>query len=437
MVQVGGRDKGRSQRPGPGAFKSISPALRVVVGAGPFVMPPASATPHTQRLRIVVLGYIVRGPVGGMAWHHLNYVLGLHQLGHEVLFVEDSDDSAWSCYNPATGESGADPGYGVQFAQEAFVRLGLPAAWAYWDQNTARWFGPRAGDADAWCRSADLLLSVSGINPLRPWTQGVPRRVFIDTDPVFTQIRHLTEPGARARAEAHNLHFTFGENVGRPGCTMPDDGFAWRPTRQPVALDAWPVVPPPPAADAAFSTVMLWESYPARDYGGRSYGMKSRSFADYRDLPRRSPAPLELALGGSGAPRDELRALGWRLADPLTVARGPWDYQAYLQRSRGEFGVAKHGYASSRCGWFSERTACYLASGRPAVVMDTGFRTWLPPGDGLFSFASPDEAVAALEAIVRAPERHARAARDVAAACFDARVVLGRLIDEAMHAPLA
>lgn len=400
----------------------------------------ASSAPHhpdTQRLRIVVLGYIVRGPVGGMAWHHLNYVAGLHRLGHEVLYLEDSDDSAWSCYNPATGETGADPSYGIAFIQEAFARLNLPAAWAYWDQNTSRWFGPRGQDADAWCRSADLLISVSGINPLRPWTREIPRRVLVDTDPVFTQIRHLTDAGARERAAAHNLFFTFGENFGRPGCLTPDDGFPWRPTRQPTALDAWEATPPPVDADAAFSTVMLWESYPAREYAGRSFGMKSRSFADFIDLPGRAPAPLELALGGHGAPRDELRARGWRLADPLRVARGPWEYQDYIRASRGEFGVAKHGYATSRCGWFSERTACYLASGRPAVVMDTGFRTWLPEGDGLFAFATPEEALHSLRAITAAPERHARAAREIAASFFDARLVLGRLLDEAMNAPLA
>ncbi len=392
--------------------------------------------PNTQRLRVVVLGYIIRGPVGGMAWHHLNYIAGLHRLGHEVLFLEDSDDSAWSCYNPSTGETGADPGYGMTFIADAFARLGLPPAWAYWDQNTSRWLGPRASDAVAWCRSADLLISVSGINPLRPWTQSIPRRVLIDTDPVFMQIRHLTEPGARARAAAHNLFFTFGENFGQPGCLTPDDGFSWRPTRQPIALDAWAATPPPTGPEAAFSTVMLWESYPAREYGGRSFGMKSRSFADFIDLPGRAPAPLELALGGHGAPRDDLRARGWKLADPLVVAHGPWEYQGYIRASRGEFSVAKHGYATSRCGWFSERTACYLAAGRPAVVMDTGFRSWLPEGDGLFSFSTADEAIDGIRKVTTDPERHGRAARAIAAAHFDARIVLGRLLDEAMAAPL-
>ena len=398
---------------------------------------PSNRRPDTQRLRVVVLGYIVRGPVGGMAWHHLNYVLGLHRLGHDVLFIEDSDDSGWSCYNPSTGETGPDPSYGLDFAREAFGRLGLAAHWAYWDQNTGRWLGARAGDAEAWCRTADLLVSVSGINPLRPWTRAIPRRVFIDTDPVFTQIRHLTDAGARARALAHNLFFTFGENFGLPGCTMPDDGLPWVATRQPVVLDAWTALPPPARGDAAFTTVMQWDSYPSREYGGRTFGMKSRSFVEYADLPRLAPVPLELALGGGGAPRAELRVQGWRLSDPLVVARSPWDYQDYIRGSRGEFGVAKHGYASTACGWFSERTACYLASGRPAVVMDTGFSRWLAAGEGVVAFRSPVEALAGIEAIVRDPRRHETAAREIAATYFDSDVVLARLIDAAMQARLA
>ena len=382
-----------------------------------------------SRARVLVLGYVVRGPLGGLAWHHLQYVLGLVRAGYDAWFVEDSDDYP-GCYDPTTYACGTDPAYGLAFAAAAFARLGLADRWLYHDAHAGRWHGARAADADALCRSADLVLDVSGVNPMRPWLRAVPARALVDTDPAFTQIRHLTDPDARARAAEHTAFFTFGENAGRPGCIVPDDGFPWRPTRQPVVLDAWPVTPAP--ARGRYTTVMQWESYPACEYGGRRYGMKAEAFGSYADLPRRTPHPLELALGSASAPRAALRAAGWHVRDPGPLSRDPWTYQRYLARSRGEFAVAKHGYVASRSGWFSERSAAYLASGRPVVVQDTGFTDWLPAGAGVLAFSTPDEALAALDEAEGRHAFHARAARDLAAACFDARVVLPRLVDEAL-----
>ena len=249
-----------------------------------------------ERLRVAVLGYVVRAPLGGLAWHHLQYALGLARLGHDVWFVEDSDDYP-GCYDPVTHGVTTDPSAGLAFAARAFARLGLAERWAYHDAHAGRWCGPAAGHAAATVAAADVLLNVSGVNPLRDWAARVPRRVLVDTDPVFTQIRHLTDPAARARAAAHTHFATFGENVGRRDCTVPDDGFPWRPTRQPVVLDAWPVAPAP--AGAPFTTVMQWTSYAAREYAGRRYGMKDLSFAAFEDLPSHTPAPLELALGSA------------------------------------------------------------------------------------------------------------------------------------------
>lgn len=382
----------------------------------------------TDPLRILVLGYIVRGPLGGLAWHHLQYAMGLRDLGHDVWFLEDSDDYP-ACYEPSTCEFSTDPGYGLRFTAATFDRVGLGDRWAYHDAHTDTWHGPAGGRALELCDSADLLLNVSGVNPLRPWLAGVPVRVLIDTDPVFTQIRHRTDPAARAAAAGHTAFFTFGENFGRPGCSIPDDGFPWRPTRQPVVLDAWPVTAPP--AGGSFTTVMQWDSYPPREHDGRRFGMKSLSFEPYFDLPERTGERLELAVGSPTAPRDRLRAAGWDVVDPLAVTRDPWTYQDFIRRSLAEFTVAKHGYVVSRSGWFSERTAAYLASGRPAVVQDTGFTDWLPAGEGLFAFTNPDEAVAALWVIAAAPHLHAQAARELAAAYFDAADVLTRLLAEA------
>src|SRR5437764_344950 len=214
------------------------------------------------RLRIVLLGYIVRGPLGGLAWHHLQYALGLDRLGHEVYFVEDSDDYP-SCYDPERGVTDTDPSYGLRFAKDTFEKVGLGGCWAYHDAHTGRWLGPCAGRIVTACASADLLLNLSAVNPLRPWFLEVPVRVLVDTDPVFTQINHLTDPKARDAALKHNVFFSFGETVGSEQGSTPDDGFPWRATRQPIVLDAWPVTPGPP--DGKFTTVMQWDSYPARE----------------------------------------------------------------------------------------------------------------------------------------------------------------------------
>lgn len=386
----------------------------------------AGATP----LRVVVLGYLIRGPMGGLAWHHLQYVAGLHRLGHDVLFIEDSGDYP-ACFH-LDGEVDTDPAEGLAFASRAFDRLGLGERWAYHDAHTAGWLGPVAKRTEGFCRSADVVLNVSGINPVREWWADVPVRVLIDTDPVFVQVGHLHSETSRAFAGAHNAFFTFAENFGKPGCTVPDDGLPWQPTRQPVVLDAWPVEPAPNAA--AYTTVMQWDSYRTVDHAGVNYGMKSRSFEPYFDLPLRCRAALELAIGGaSKPPRQRLAAAGWRVRNPIGFARDPWEYQRYIVESAGEFSIAKHGYVISRCGWFSERSANYLAAGRPVVLQDTGFSEVLPTGAGLFAFQSPDEAIDMLDRVERDWALHASAARAIAEEHFDARKVLARLLEQAVN----
>jgi hypothetical protein len=365
-----------------------------------------------------------------MAWHHLQYVIGLHALGHDVWFVEDSDDVPWSCYDPTRGVTDADPTYGLAFTATTFNRVGLGARWAYYDAHTERWLGPAADRIIGECRSADLVINLSGANPLRPWLMDCPRRVYIDTDPTFTQIRNLTEPARCERTSRHTLFFSFAEGIAAGTAVVPDDGHEWQPTRQPVVLTAWPVTPGRP--DGRFTTVMQWDSYPPREFAGRHFGMKSASLADYFDLPRRVGPILEIAVGGSQVPRRELDEQGWAVCPSLEPTRDPWTYQGYIQGSKGEFSVAKHGYVVGRTGWFSERSAAYLASGRPVVTQDTGFSDFLPTGDGLVAFTSPEEAMAALEDVSGRYDRHWRAAREIATEHFDARKVLGSLVETAM-----
>jgi hypothetical protein len=377
-------------------------------------------------MRIIVLGYIVRGPIGGMVWHHLQYLAGLLKMGHDVYFMEDSDDYE-SCYDPARDAVCKDPSYGLSFLSGALQQFGLEQRWAYFDAHTNRWHGPCGARALDLFRTADLSLDVSGVNPTRDWTLYPPHRALIDTDPVFTQVRHLLSPASRQAAATHTAFFTFAENIGKPECSVPDDGIAWMPTRQPVLLDAWQPTPGEPGGN--FTTVMQWESYPAVSYGGRTYATKSASFPPYLDLPARAGACLEIALGSPNAPRDHLHALGWIVRNPLTAIPDAWSFQQYIQRSKAEFSVAKHGYVVSNSGWFSERSTGYLASGRPVVTQNTGFTDWIPCDSGLLAFDSPESAIEAIARVNRDYHLHCRGARVVAEEAFESSLVLGSLLE--------
>jgi hypothetical protein len=347
----------------------------------------ASRMKSVNRLRILVLGYIVRGPLGGLAWHHLHYVMGLTRLGHDVYFIEDSGDYP-SCYDPGRHVTDSDPSYGLKFTDRTFKKIGFENRWAYYDAHSSHWYGPCADSVHEICKTADILLNVSGVNVLRPWFMEIPVRVFIDTDPVFTQIRNLTDATRRNEVLLHTAFLSFGENISIGTSTVPDDGFPWQATRQPIVLDLWPMMPP--AGEGRFTTVMQWDSYKQCQLNGNTYGMKSDSFGQFLRLPETAQCILELALGGERAPPEELKKFQWHICDSLKVTRTPWTYQHYIQDSRAEFSVAKEGYVVTNSGWFSERSAAYLASGRPVVVQETGFSEWLKAGAGIIAFRTPE-----------------------------------------------
>lgn len=381
----------------------------------------------SERLRIIVLGYVVRRPLGGGVFPTLQYVLGLQQLGHEVWFFEDSEDYP-ACYDPSRWVTDTDPSYGLDYARVLFEGVGLGERWTYYDAHTERWLGPCADRALQICAEADIVIAASG--RLRPWTMEVPVRAFVDKDPLFVQVRHLQDPARLAQAEQFTHHFSYGVNIAAGTSGVPDDGLQWRALHQPVVMDLWPHTPPAPQG-AAYTTVMQWDAYQPVEHEGQRYGMKSASFAaGFAALPERVAASLEMAVGGADLPKQRLRAAGWRLVDPLQVSGTPAQYQAYLRASRGEFTVAKQGYVAARTGWFSERSMQYLASGRPVVTQDTGFGEWLPVGEGLLSFVDVDGAAAAIEEVESRYAQHCRAARELATAHFAADKVLTRLLAE-------
>ena len=243
-------------------------------------------------------------------------------------------------------------------------------------------------------------------------------------------MRVLTQPWERERALAHTHFFTFGEGIPAGASRVPDDGLVWQATRQPVLLDAWRVTPGDEAG--SFTTVMQWESYPPLEHDGVRYGMKADSFQDYLDLPATTGANFEVALGSDWEPRELLRSHGWSVRHSLELSGDPWIYQRYIEGSKAEFSVAKQGYVQARTGWFSERTAAYLASGRPALVQDTGFTDWLGEGAGVVAFDTPEAAAAGAHDIATRYREHCAAARELAETHFDSRSVLTDLVEKAL-----
>lgn len=384
-------------------------------------------TLRKSKYRIIVLGYIVRCPLGGLTWHHLQYVMGLNQLGHDVYFLEDSDDYE-SCYNPQKHLTSADPEFGLAYTQKVFEKVGLSNRWAFYDAHTNSWRGPVADNVELLCKTADIMINVSEVNPIRSWFQSIPVRIMIDTDPGFNQIRHLTDPKMNETAKLHNHFFSFGENLFKDDCYIPDDGFHWKATRQPIVMDAWQNTIGP--QNGRFTTVMQWDSYPAVQYKEYKYGLKSLTFQEYLDLPQKTDEVLELALGSKSAPRVLLQEKGWKINDPLKITQDPWTYQEYIKNSKAEFSIAKHGYVVSNSGWFSERSAAYLASGRPALVQETGFSNFMPAGEGLLSFRTPQEALEGIQKINKEYKQHCTNARKIAAEFFEAKKVLKALLNQ-------
>jgi len=369
--------------------------------------------------------------MGGMTWHHLQYFLGLHQMGHDVYFLEDSGDTAYSCYDPVRNVTDQNPVYGLEYAKKVFKKIGIENKWGYYDRHQDQWHGPLAETALKIIKDADLLLNLSCSNPLRSWLCEVPVRILVDTDPVFTQIRNLADPQRLNFSRQHTSFFTFGENFKQEGCLIPDDGLPWQPTRQPVVLSEWPVIKG--NEEAPFTTIMKWESYPGKVYNGRHYGMKAESFDAYIDIPRKTKSIMEVAVSDSAASRQKLLEYSWHLSYPQEVSGDPWKYQEYIQQSKAEFSIAKHGYVEARTGWFSERSAGYLASGRPVVVQDTGFTDWLKTDFGLIPFNDEAEALFAIEEINNNYARHYRSARELAEAYFSSDKILAELIERSVQ----
>ena len=376
-------------------------------------------------LRILCSGYLVRYPLGGLSWHHLQYLVGFQRLGYKVTFFEHYGWPA-SCYDPARDVMTSDPSYGVAYVRKLLQSYRLNNDWCYLSEDGTA-YGMSRDRLAQLCRESDIYFNLSNINWI-PELEHCRRRVLVDTDPVFTQIGAHGLGGPYSR---YDLLFTYGENVHRPNCTMPTGGARWIPTRQPIVLDLWSVEPA--SRLAPFTTVMNWSALGDRRHNGKFYGQKDREFEPFISFPLVAREAMEVAVNVSPTVNSRLTDGGWGVADPRTITRDAYKYQEYIRSSRAEFSVAKHGYVITRCGWFSERSAAYLASGRPVVVQDTGFSDWLKTGSGVISFKTRDESLAAVQEVNRRYGFHCQAAREIAQEYFDARKVLSDLVQHTME----
>ncbi len=383
-----------------------------------------------RRGRLVVLGIVGRTPVAGVAWQALHYLEGFRRLGFDVYYVEDTGD--WP-YDPEQNAVTGDGRYTVGYLARVLGWAGLHDRWAYRAAaEGGRCYGIGEAALAELFATADALVNVTGATVLRDEHLRVPVRIFLETDPVVPQIE--VAQGERFTTDllaAHTHHFTFGENLGSPDCPIPLGPFAYRLTRQPIVLDWWATdAATAPAADAPFTTIGSWrQTGKDVEWQGQVYRWsKHLEFLKVIDLPRQAGHALELALTRVDA--DAVRLLtthGWRLRDGLALSLELEPYREYIRGSRGEFTVTKDQYVRPRSGWFSDRSACYLAAHRPVITQDTGFSKYIPTGKGLFAFQTIDDILAALDTVARDYEANCRAAAEIAAEYFAAEPVLDRL----------
>jgi hypothetical protein len=372
-------------------------------------------------LKILLSGMVAGNPhQGGATWAVLQYVAGFAECGHEVVLVEPLDGGAGGG-DPLAARSGV-----VDYFRSLPFLDGRAALLHHGTEGTV---GLSYGELTHFAAEADLLLNISGMLRDERLLAPIPVRAFLDLDPGFNQVWQAG--GEDMGMDLHTHWVSVGQLVGAEGSPIPSCGHDWITTLPPVALTHWPAASDAPARDA-FTTVGHWRSYGSIEHGGIHYGQRAHSLRELIELPRLSGAHFQLALGIHLDEVDDLAALrknGWQLLDPYEVAGSPAAYAAFIRGSRAELSIAKSGYVASRSGWFSDRSAAYLASGRPVVAQETGFSEVLPTGEGLLAFSSTEEAAAAVAAVERDPARHASAARALAEEHLDARKVLPRLLD--------
>jgi hypothetical protein len=380
--------------------------------------------------KVVVSGAIANKPHnGGEAWVRLSWLLGLRRLGCDVILIEQLDAAGSGSWDESATSSEDSPA--VKYFQLVARQFGLDDCASLITGAGEPIAGMAGAEVRRFVEGADVLINISGHLTAPDIKDAIRSKIYIDLDPGFTQFWQA-QGTLGGRLKGHDYYYTVGENIGRDFCAIPTVGLDWRPVRQPVVLDQWPVVKTDDHTQ--FSTIASWRGAfgPIQD-GGKIYGLKVHEFRKIIELPQLVDSTYELALDIDPTDEKDLQLLsknGWRLVDPKQAAGDPLRFRTYVQQSAAEFSVAQGIYVDTLSGWFSDRTVRYLASGKPVLVQDTGFSRNLPVGEGLLTFTTLEQAVAGANAIAGDYDGHCRAARSVAEEYFDSDKVLSRLLEE-------
>lgn len=380
--------------------------------------------------KIIVFGILFWYPLAGVTFQFLHYLIGLRRLGYDPYYIEDS--GRW-IYDPRINDLSPDASGNLEAVVPILESHGFRGKWAFRGKYPdGKCYGLSEPQIDQLYREADAFLNITGAQEIREEHMVVKRRVYVESDPFASQVKvALGHQGMIQTLAAHDTLFTFGENLGAADCSVPTTQFQWLPTRQPVVLDLWHETPPTPRA--SYNTITTWHNKGKNiEYQGDIwYWTKDREFEKFLDLPLRRSVSFELAAGVDESTRRTLTQHGWRQTDSIDISKDPAHYKNYIQQARGEFTVARDQYVRPNTGWFSDRSACYLAAGRPVITQQTGFSKFFPTGKGLFAFSSMDDILAAVDAIESDYEGNCRAARDIAAEYFAAEKVVGSLMERA------
>lgn len=387
-----------------------------------------------KRKKIIVMGFTASCPIAGVIWQHVHYIVGLRQLGHEVYYIEDS---ARLPYNPVTFEQSEDYSYAVEILGKLAAEFGFENHWAY----CARYLpghdcvGMTKQQIVQLYKEADAILNVCGSQEFNEDLLQSDRIIYVESDPGVEQIK--VDKGEQTTIDylgKHHALFTFGENVGAADFPVPTHGLKWLPTRQPIVTDLWKANAQP-SEGAVFTSVANWNTSGRKDieWRGEKYlWSKSLEFLKFVQAPKLSGEDFELA---TDIKQPETVALfkenRWRLTSPHQLSIDYNLYRKYLQNSKGEFTAAKDQYVRLNTGWFSDRTACYLAAGRPAITQETGFTKFYGGDRGLLAFETIEEIVEAVKAVNADYKAHSKAAFEVAAEYFEATKVLSALLEKA------
>lgn len=375
------------------------------------------------RLNIIVSGMIAADPhQGGAMWPALQYVLGLRELGHRVTFVEPiKPESIQPCGAELEDSTNAE------YLRKIASQFGLQDSAALLLMNSQTTVGLSYERLVETARQADLLINISGMLTDENLLSRIPARAYLDIDPAFVQLWHTQ--GINMRFKGHTHFVTIGQAIGESDCPVPTCGINWIRTLQPMVLSHWPLAET--ITWDGLTTIANWRGYGSVEHEGVHYGQKAHSLRKFFDLPSRTQEKFYPAIcihPGEVADIAELDRFGWQRLDPSLVAGTPRAFQEFIQGSKAEFGIAKSGYVLSRCGWFSDRSLCYLASGRPVIAQDTGLQPYVPFGAGLFAFQSAEDVLAAIDTINSDYQKHRLAARDLAEEYFDSNKVLPLLL---------